>query len=57
MEVRAYPSVTVVDGLFPADTLSRLLETRHLPGVSAQDYGLAEIERVCRTPSPAHGVA
>ncbi len=44
MEVRAYPSVTVVDGLFPADTLSRLLETRHLPGVSAQDYGLAEIE-------------
>lgn len=56
MEVRAYPSVTVVDGLFPADTLSRLLETRHLPGVSAQDYGRPR-SRVCRTPSPAHGVA
>lgn len=46
MEVRAFPSVTVADGLFPADTLSRLLEARHLPGISAQDYGLAEIESV-----------
>jgi hypothetical protein len=46
MEVRACPSVTVVDGLFPTDTLTRLLEARDLPGTSAREYGLAEIESV-----------